>query len=73
MRRGTIALLGETPELLPTFRYACAYEPVMLRLLLRELELERELDCTIDTQVSLFNGDLLEGGRGEVLVSTASR
>ena len=68
MRRGTIALLGTAPELLPTFRYACDYEPQAMALLLRDLEEEGVALPTTVTSYSLYNGDLLEGGRGEVLV-----
>ncbi|MEM1304931.1 MAG: hypothetical protein AAGG46_08535 [Planctomycetota bacterium] len=62
MFRGTVGLLGEAPPtLLPTFRYACDFEPVWLRAIARE--------CGVDlpATVSLFSGDLLTGGRGEML------
>ncbi|WP_442484172.1 formylmethanofuran dehydrogenase subunit C [Aeoliella sp. SH292] len=65
MRRGTLILLGETPTLLPTFRYACDYSPQALGLVFKELELDREVPGSVE----LYNGDLLEGGRGEVLIA----
>lgn len=68
MRRGTIGLFGPTqPQLLPTFRYACRFEPVALRLIARYLN-RNGFPHKPSQQVDLFNGDLLDGGRGEVLV-----
>lgn len=69
MRRGTIALLGSAPQLLPTFRYACHYEPVALALLLKQLADDVPTATELPRSVALYNGDLLEGGRGEVLVA----
>lgn len=67
MRRGTIALMGPAPELLPTFRYACHYQPSALSILLGDLAaLEVRGAWELKREVGLFNGDLLEGGRGEV-------
>lgn len=71
MRRGTLALLGQhAPPILPTFRYACRYRPEIMLLLLRHLQqagfsvpAER-----IAARYELYNGDLLEGGRGELLL-----
>jgi formylmethanofuran dehydrogenase subunit C len=67
MRRGTVGLIGPTrPQLLPTFRHACRYEPIALRLLFRSLarqDFPHEPVESIDT----YNGDLLDGGRGEIL------
>jgi formylmethanofuran dehydrogenase subunit C len=71
MRRGTLAFLGsERPELLPTFCYACRYQPDMLRLLLRRLgQLGMDIPETlVESEFDLFHGDLIEGGRGEVLM-----
>jgi formylmethanofuran dehydrogenase subunit C len=68
MRRGTIGLFGPTrPQLLPTFRFACRYEPVVLSLLLRSLTQHEFSDAPLNA-VDLYNGDLLDGGRGELLV-----
>lgn len=71
MRRGTLAFMGaERPELLPSFRYACRYQPDMLRLLLRRLSrLGMDIPKAFaDSEFDLFHGDLIEGGRGEVLM-----
>lgn len=67
MRRGTIALLGTVPELPLSYRYACDCQPQALALLLNELRSQGvELAIPIDCTVALHNGDLLEGGRGEI-------
>ena len=70
MRRGTIGLFGpQPPPLLPSFRRACRYGPQILRLLLTELvrhdfPVPDELPAA---PVDLFIGDLIEGGRGELM------
>src|SRR5437879_5404101 len=38
MKRGSIVLLNSKPALLPTFRFDCVYQPVFLRLYLRQLQ-----------------------------------
>lgn len=71
MRRGTIGLFGDvTPELLPTFRYACTYRPQVLPLMLRQLHAYGfHWDPALLTDdYDLFNGDMIEQGRGEILV-----
>jgi formylmethanofuran dehydrogenase subunit C len=70
MRRGTLALLGDARvKLLPTFRFACRQQPVVLGLLQRQLgTLGLPLASSTAGDVDIFNGDLLAGGRGEVLV-----
>jgi formylmethanofuran dehydrogenase subunit C len=72
MKRGTLIFLSaERPPLLPTFRFACRYRPVIKTLILRQLRDSgfRHLP-TDDTQdVDLYNGDLVSGGRGEVWLS----
>ena len=71
MRRGTIGLLGEDrPELLPSFLLACRYRSAVMDLLFRQL---RDQGFTVpawfdNAQFDLYNGDLIEGGRGELLV-----
>jgi len=71
MRRGTIAFLGsESPPMLPSFRFACRYRPEAMTLLLRHVRslgfpVSEALDAA---SFDLFNGDLIEGGRGELLV-----
>jgi formylmethanofuran dehydrogenase subunit C len=74
MRRGTIGLLGpEPPTLLPTFRLACKGRLEMLRLVDRVLE-RHGFPAPIrmgDTTIELHNGDLLEGGRGEIVLQAS--
>jgi len=71
MRRGTLVYCGENaPKLLPTFHRACRFQPVALAMLLRQLE---RLDFPMpsgsrDADFELYNGDMIEGGRGEVLI-----
>jgi len=73
MRRGTVALLGREPEpfkLLPSFRFGGCYEPLFLQLMLREL---RRLEFKVADDLprashALYHGDLLTGGRGEILL-----
>jgi formylmethanofuran dehydrogenase subunit C len=71
MRRGTIGIFtDQPPPLLPTFRYGCRCRPVMMRMLLGHL---RQLDYAIDEGLlqhdcALYHGDLLAGGRGELLL-----
>lgn len=71
MKRGTIAFFGpKLPPLLPTFRRACRYQPDALTLILRELQ-RREFavaDELFKSFYDLYNGDLIEGGRGEILI-----
>ena len=72
MRRGTIGLFGSpTPELLPTFRHACRQRPLVLQMMLRLLvELEFPFDHELlQADFEQFHGDLLDGGRGEILVA----
>jgi formylmethanofuran dehydrogenase subunit C len=71
MRRGTIAFLGsEAPPILPSFRRACRYHPEIMTVLLRHLRKTGfpVPDGVADDGLELYNGDLLEGGRGELLV-----
>jgi formylmethanofuran dehydrogenase subunit C len=71
MRRGTLAFLGQTPPpMLPSFRQACRYRPDVMPLLLRYLR-RRDFpvtDALLQADYHLFHGDLIEGGRGEVLI-----
>jgi formylmethanofuran dehydrogenase subunit C len=72
MRRGTIGLFGQQrPQLLPTFRAGYQGPLPTLHLIEKHLHEEgfspprlRNLAATIE----LFHGDLLELGRGEILV-----
>lgn len=71
MKRGTIAFLGnEPPPLLPTFRRACQFRPDIFPLVFRHL---RKSQANIAEEIlaapyDLYHGDLLEGGRGEILI-----
>ncbi len=75
MKRGTLAFLGEShPPLLPTFRHACRFRPDAMSLLLAELR-QHDFDVPADVFVAdydLYNGDLIEGGRGEILLRTSA-
>ena len=74
MQRGTIAFLGrEAPPLLPSFRRAARFRPDVLQLIYRQL---RQLDFPVAEELQgcacdVYNGDLLAGGRGEILIRAA--
>jgi formylmethanofuran dehydrogenase subunit C len=71
MRRGTIAFLGgKAPPLLPSFRRACRCRPAAMQLIYRHLRrLEFACDDTLFVaSYDLYNGDFLNGGRGELLI-----
>jgi len=65
MKRGTIVTAGDV-KLPSSFRYACRFQPSFLGLFTKLFEDlpasfgQEEMDC--------YRGDLLTGGRGEVLV-----
>ncbi len=70
MRRGTIGFFESRPQMLPSFHKACRYRPEFLGLLLRQIA---QLGFPIpeawrDGAYELYSGDLIEGGRGEILV-----
>jgi formylmethanofuran dehydrogenase subunit C len=71
MRRGTIGLFGPEPlSLLPSFRRACQGQFEFLRLVDRTLQ-RHGFPAPLalrDTTVVLHHGDLLDGGRGELLL-----
>jgi formylmethanofuran dehydrogenase subunit C len=71
MKRGTIGLFGDKhPPMLPSFRRACRYRPEVLSLLWNELG-RRGFPLPPEIQSAMFdlyNGDLIEGGRGEILL-----
>ncbi|MBL9123077.1 MAG: formylmethanofuran dehydrogenase subunit C [Planctomycetaceae bacterium] len=74
MKRGTIVQLGSaSPTLLPTFARACHLRPTFWRVLTRHLrQLRFPLpDETEDREFELFKGDLLAGGRGDLLTGIA--
>jgi formylmethanofuran dehydrogenase subunit C len=74
MHRGSLGFFGPTPPpLLPTFRLACRYRPQMLKLTFIHL---RRLgfpipDDLLEMDVDLYHGDMIEGGRGELLIRAA--
>ncbi len=74
MHRGTLGFFGPTaPPLLPTFRHACRYRPEILRIVFASLRshgfpLPDDVEAL---EVDLYNGDMIEGGRGEMLIRAA--
>lgn len=71
MKRGTIAILGDKPQLLPTFRFDCSYRPDFLRLYFRVL---RDMGFAVATTFTdglyrRYSGDLVALGKGEILVA----
>jgi formylmethanofuran dehydrogenase subunit C len=70
MKRGTVGFFGPPPPLLPTFRYACTYEPTFLRVYLRQLQAWGfEVPAgSADRPVRRYSGDLLALGKGEILL-----
>jgi formylmethanofuran dehydrogenase subunit C len=75
MRRGTVGLLGlKSPDLLPTFRGGCLYQPLFMQLLFRSL---KKADFAVPQEAwqasyRIFHGDGIAGGRGEVLLRETS-
>lgn len=75
MRRGTICVLGPTPPpMLPSFRYACTARPHILSMLLRSLRNKglKVDESVLQTEMDLYNGDLVALGRGEIYVRHTS-
>ncbi len=75
MKRGSIVAFGDAPKLLPTFRYACRYEPAFLRFYVRRLE---EWGLSIDSVAAdgcfrRYLGDTNQSGKGEILVRDQSQ
>ena len=74
MKRGTIGFLGaHRPVMLPSFRRSCQFRPPFLALLYREL-VRREFpvpESALASRYDLYCGDLIEGGRGEILMRAA--
>jgi formylmethanofuran dehydrogenase subunit C len=70
MRRGTLAVFGSAAPLLPSFRPGSVCQFQFLRLYLRHLQkLGLSVsDACIDARYRIHHGDLLNGGRGEVLL-----
>jgi formylmethanofuran dehydrogenase subunit C len=69
MKRGTIAVLGDRPQLLPTFRFDCVYRPLFLRLYFRHLEAIgfRVPEGLGSAAYRRYSGDLVALGKGEML------
>lgn len=72
MKRGTIGLFHSlsSPEILPTFRFACTSRPTFLQLYfrhLRSLGFPLPEDCWT-SRCHTYRGDFLELGKGELLV-----
>jgi formylmethanofuran dehydrogenase subunit C len=75
MKRGTVALLSQAApfEPVPTFEYACAYQPTFLNLYLHELR-SRGFPVPARCMEAVYHrfcGDLLESGKGELLIRAA--
>ncbi|HVX13621.1 MAG TPA: formylmethanofuran dehydrogenase subunit C [Pirellulales bacterium] len=70
MRRGSVVLLGADPRILPTFKPAGHCRPLYLRIFLAHLvRLGLNLPGeAVDCDYRLYHGDLLSGGRGELLI-----
>ena len=71
MRRGSIIFMGEQhPQLLPSFRHAVKYQPEFMRVILRKLaETGFEVsEDTLNASYNLYHGDMIDGGRGEILL-----
>ncbi len=70
MKRGTLVLLHPDPApILPTFRYACQTQPLAMQLLNRNLTgMGFNHAASLAAPLKLYNGDMLEGGRGEILL-----
>ncbi len=69
MKYGTLVTY-QTPELLPTFRYDCVYQPGFLRLILNDL---RRKGITVGDELIAgtyrrYSGDFTSLGKGEILV-----
>jgi len=71
MKRGTIVALGGLEDgLLPTFHFACSYQPTFLRTYLRRLEgMGLPISPShIETDYRRYAGDVNTIGKGEILV-----
>lgn len=69
MDRGSIIAFNE-PDLLPTFKYDCSYNPLFIRVLLRDLG-KYDLPIQggyITGDYRRYSGDVAALGKGEILV-----
>lgn len=74
MKRGTIAFFGnDAPALLPSFRRACRYSPDFMQIVFRSLRRSsfQVPDDLFGARFDLYNGDMIEGGRGEILIKVS--
>ena len=72
-KRGSVVALGEVP-VPSTYRYACTYQPVHLRLLLSRLKTRYTMSVEgrhLTGFYRRYSGDLAELGKGEILAWTA--
>lgn len=72
-KRGSVVALGEVP-IPSTYRYACTYQPVHLRLLLSRLKARYGMPIEgrhLAGFYRRYSGDLAELGKGEILAWTA--
>jgi formylmethanofuran dehydrogenase subunit C len=72
-KRGSVVALADVP-VPSTYRYACTYQPVHLRLLLSRLKLRYGLPVEgrhLTGFYRRYSGDLAELGKGEILAWTA--
>jgi formylmethanofuran dehydrogenase subunit C len=72
-KRGSVVALSDVP-VPPTYRYACTYQPVHLRLLLSRLKARYGLPVEgrhLSGFYRRYSGDLAELGKGEILAWTA--
>ncbi|QJX00922.1 formylmethanofuran dehydrogenase subunit C [Frigoriglobus tundricola] len=68
MKRGTV-LSAQEPGLPASFRYSCRYTPPFVPLLLGELaRMGLRVPSVFGGELRCFRGDVLTGGRGEVLI-----
>ncbi|MFO0879437.1 MAG: formylmethanofuran dehydrogenase subunit C [Gemmataceae bacterium] len=70
MKRGSIVFAGPAPDVLPTFKLACVFQPVFLALYLRRL---KELGYPVPPELASaswrrYCGDLVSLGKGELLI-----
>ncbi len=64
MKRGTLIACGQTEPVAAGFRYCCDYQPQYLELIRDQLGAIRNVHC--------YRGDVLTGGRGELLLLDAA-
>jgi len=72
-KRGSVVALGDIP-IPSTYRYACTYQPVHLRLMLSRLQARYGMPVEgrhLTGFYRRYSGDLAELGKGEILAWTA--